>query len=98
MAKKYYWLKLQKDFFKNHHIKIIEGMANGTDYILFYMKLLVESISHEGRLRFSDRVPYNDSMLSTITDTNIDIVRSAVKIFTELDLMTLEDDGTIFMV
>lgn len=73
-------------------------MPNGKDYILFYMKLLVESISHEGKLRFSDRIPYNDDMLATITDTNIDIVRSAVKIFTELELMTMEDDGTIYMI
>jgi predicted phage replisome organizer len=97
MAKKYYWLKLQKDFFKRHDIRIIEDMPNGKDYILFYMKLLVESISHEGELRFSDTIPYNEQMLSTITHTNIDIVRSAIKIFSELHLMELMDNGTIYM-
>jgi predicted phage replisome organizer len=97
MAKKYYWLKLQKDFFKRHDIRIIEDMPNGKDYILFYMKLLVESIGHEGKLRFSETIPYNDSMLATITNTNIDIVRSAVKIFNELDLMNVMDDGTLFL-
>ena len=97
MAKKYYWLKLQKDFFKRHDIRIIEDMPNGKDYILFYMKLLVESISHEGELRFSDTIPYNEQMLSTITHTNIDIVRSAINIFSELHLMELMDNGTIFM-
>ena len=44
MAKKYYWLKLNK-IFKQHNIRIIEEMENGKDYILFYLKLLVESIS-----------------------------------------------------
>lgn len=96
-SKKYYWLKLQKDFFKRHDIRIIEEMPNGKDYILFYMKLLVESISHEGHLRFSEAIPYNEEMLSTITHTNIDIVRSAVKIFTELNLMNFLDDGTLYM-
>ena len=97
MAKKYYWLKLQKDFFKRHDIRIIEDMPNGKDYILFYMKLLVESISHEGELRFNETIPYNEQMLSTITNTNIDIVRSAVKIFSQLHLMDYFDDGTFFM-
>jgi len=97
MQKKYYWLKLQRDFFKRHDIRIIEDMPNGKDYILFYMKLLVESISHEGRLRFNETIPYNDSMLATITHTNIDIVRTAVKIFDELDLMSVLDDGTLYM-
>ena len=36
-------------------------------------------------------------MLSTITDTNIDVVRSAIKVFTELNMMSVLDDGTIYM-
>lgn len=95
--KKYYWLKLQKDFFKRHDTRIIESMDNGKDYILFYLKLLVESIDHEGNLRFSESIPYNDKMLATITNTNVDIVRSAVKIFSELGLMQTLDDETLYM-
>lgn len=96
-TKKYYWLKLKRDFFKRHDIKIIESMENGKDYVLFYLKLLLESVDHEGELRFSETVPYNDKMLATITDTNIDIVRSAVKIFSELGMMDRFDDGTLYM-
>lgn len=96
-AKKFYWIKLQKDFFKRHDIKVIEAMPNGKDYILFYLKLLVESVSHNGNLRFSDTIPYNVEMISAITNTNIDIVRSATKIFTELNLMDMLDDQTIYM-
>ena len=94
---KYYWLKLKKDFFKRHDMKIVEALPNGKDYILFYLKLLCESLDHNGSLRFSDLVPYNETMLSAITNTNVDIVRSAVKLFTELGMMKVLDDGTIFM-
>ena len=97
MEKKYYWLKLKRDFFKRHDIRIIEEMPNGKDYILFYLKLLCESVDHEGELRFSESIPYSDVMLSTITNTNIDIVRSAIKAFTQLEMMEVLDDGTIFM-
>ncbi len=44
--KKFYWLKLNKDFFKRHDIRIIEDMENGKEYVLFYMKLLLESVDH----------------------------------------------------
>ena len=94
---KYYWLKLKRDFFKRHDIRIVEGMPNGKEYILFYLKLLCESVDHEGSLRFSDQIPYNEDMLAIITNTNVDIVRSAVKVFTELKMMEILDDGTIFM-
>ena len=95
--KKYYWLKLKKDFFKRHDIKIIESMENGKDYVLFYLKLLCESVDHDGSLRFSETIPYDDKMLATITGTNIDIVRSAMKVFTSLQMVEILDDQTIFM-
>lgn len=95
--KRYYWLKLDKDFFKRHDIKIVESMKNGKDYILFYLKLLCESTSHEGYLRFSPTIPYSEDMLATVTDTNIDVVRSAIKIFTTLGMMRVMDDGTLYL-
>lgn len=95
--KKYYWLKLKRDFFKRHDIQIIESMPNGKDYVLFYLKLLVESVDHEGGLRFNDTIPYNETMLSTVTNTNIDIVRSAMKLFEDLKMIEILDDSTIYM-
>lgn len=95
--KKYYWLKLDKNFFKRHDIRIIEAMPNGKDYVLFYLKLLVESVSHDGKLRFSDAIPYDENMLSTITNTNVDVVRAAIKVFTQLQMIEIMDDKTVFM-
>lgn len=95
--KKYYWLKLKRDFFKRHDIRIIESLPNGKDYLLFYLKLLVESIDHDGDLRFNDTVPYDENMLSIITDTNIDVVRVALRTFEKLDMVSVLEDKTIFM-
>ena len=94
---KFYWLKLDKDFFKRHDIKIIESMPKGKDYILFYLKLLCESLDHEGNLRFNDQIPYNEDMLATITSTDPDTVRSAIQVFSNLKMIEILDDGTYFM-
>lgn len=94
---KFYWLKLKRDFFKRHDIRIIEAMPNGKDYILFYLKLLLESIDHEGKLRFSETIPYNEQMLSVITNTNVDVVKSAMDVFIELQMIEVKDDKTIYM-
>ena len=72
-------------------------MPNGKDYVLFYLTLLLESLTHDGQLRFSETIPYNEDMLSVITDTNIDIVRSAMKILQELKMVEILDDKTIYM-
>lgn len=92
-----YWMKLKRDFFKRHDIQVIEAMPNGKDYVLFYLKLLCESLDHEGNLRFSDTIPYNEEMLSAITHTNVDIVRGAMKVLISLGLVELFDDKTIYM-
>ena len=97
MEKKRYWLKLDKDFLKSPQIKIIKNMPNGKDYIIFYLSLLLESIETIGHLRFSNLVPYNEEMLSSVTDTNVDVVRTAMKLFLELGLVEILDDGTIYM-
>lgn len=95
--RKKYWLKLDKDFLKSPQMKVIKNMPNGKDYIIFYLSLMLESVESVGHLRFTSLVPYNAEMLSSVTDTNIDVVNTAIKLFCELGMMQIFDDGTIFM-
>ena len=95
--KRYFWLKLDKDFFTRADIRVIEGMPNGKEYVYFYIKLLCESTSHGGNLRFSEEVAYTEEMLASVTNTNIDIVRSALKVLQQLRLVVIGEDLTIHM-
>jgi len=97
MGKDYTWIKLNKDFFKSAEIKLLESQPNGKEYCLFYLKLMCESIEHNGELRFNDLIPYDEQMLSTITNTNIDIVRNACKVLNALKLVEILNDGTLFI-
>lgn len=93
---KLYFLKLPKDFFDKYYVKIIEGMPNGKDYLIMLLKLMCESISHGGYLRFSEEVAYTPEMIASVTNTNIDIVRSGLKVFKDLHLMTDTPSGTMY--
>ena len=84
-TKKYYWLRLRKDFFKRHDIRILEAMPNGKEYALFYLKMLAESIDHEGALRFSDTMPYSTEMLATIANTSPEIAEGAIEALINLE-------------
>ena len=95
--KKKYWLKIEKGFLNSSHIKVIKNMPNGKDYIIFYLAIMLESTGTEGHLRFNELVPYNEEMLASVTDTNVDIVRTAMKIFQGLGLISILQDGTIFL-
>ena len=98
MSKRYYWLKLNENFFEKEEVQIIEGMPNGEKYINFYLKLLLKSISSEGKLMFRSVIPYTPEMLATITRTDIDTVRVATDLFIKLGLMSKLSDGALFMV
>lgn len=95
--KRYFWLRLKRDFFKRHDIRILESMENGKEYVLFYLKLLTESIDHEGELRFSDKIPYTREMLATITNTSPEIADCALDALFELDMIHISDDGTYIL-
>lgn len=97
MEHKFYWLKVKKDFFKRHDIRIIESLPNGKEISLFYFKLMLESVDHDGELRFSQKVPYSPEMLSTITYTDLEIVREALETLSEYGMIEITPDKTIII-
>lgn len=50
MAKRYYWLKLPKDFFEDKAIKKLRQIAGGDTYTIIYLKLLLKSMEDDGKL------------------------------------------------
>ena len=50
--KRYFWLKLHKDFFKRKEIKRLRKIAGGDTYTIIYMEMLLRSIIDEGKLFF----------------------------------------------
>lgn len=94
---KFYWLKLKKDFFKRHDIRIIESMPQGHVSVLFYLKLMLESVDHEGELRFSNKVPYSAEMLATITETDVEVVKESLERLQTFGMIEITQDGTIII-
>ena len=50
MAKRYYWLKLPKDFFEDKTIKRLRKIAGGDTYTIIYLKMLLKSMEDDGKL------------------------------------------------
>ena len=50
--KRYYWLKLMKDFFTNPKIKKLRKLAGGDTFTIIYLKLQLLSLDNEGVLIF----------------------------------------------
>lgn len=100
MTKRYYWLKLNENFFEEDTIAWLEEQENGKDYVLFYLKLALRSLQDDGSLvRYVGEklIPYDIKSLAKVTNTPIDTVAVAMKVFIEIGLIAQLETGEIYM-
>jgi predicted phage replisome organizer len=95
--KKYYYLKLKDNFFESDAMLVLESMQDGYLYSNILLKLYLRSLKNRGKLMFSEKIPYNASILAKITRHSVGVVEKALKIFTELELIEVLSDGAIYM-
>lgn len=91
-----HFLKLPADFFQSHRMRILEAMPNGGAHELLYLKLMAESVSHNGYLRYSEDIPYDARMIGAITGTSEEEAAEALKAFECLGLLEWTEDGSMF--
>ena len=51
-AKKYYWLKLKENFFRDKEIKKLRRIAGGDTLTIIYLKMMLSSLRENGRLHY----------------------------------------------
>ena len=98
--KKYYWLKLNENFFEDDTVAWIEEQENGKDYIIFYLKLCLKSLTDDGYLiRYVGEklIPYDVKALSKLTNTDYDTVRVAMNLFLEVGIISQLDSGELYL-
>lgn len=98
--RRYYWLKLQENFFEDDTIDYIESQENGEKYVLFYLKLCLKALKNEGKLiRYVGELllPYDAGGIAKLTKTDIDIVRSALILFDNIGLIKRLETGEIYL-
>lgn len=96
-VKKYYYLKLKDNFFDSDEIIILESMQDGYLYSNILLKLYLRSMKNDGRLMFNERIPFNSTMLAQVTRHSVGNIEKAVKVFQELGLIDVMDNGAIYM-
>jgi predicted phage replisome organizer/uncharacterized phage protein (TIGR02220 family) len=95
--KKYYYLKLKDNFFDSDSMIVLESMPDGYLYSNILLKLYLRSLKNEGKLMFNDRIPYNSTILAQVVRHNVGVIEKALKIFKELDLIEIMDNGAIYI-
>jgi len=95
--KKYYYLKLKDNFFDSDELMVLESLPDGYMYSNILLKLYLRGLKNDGKLMVNERIPYNSTMLATVTRHPVAVVEKAIKIFIDLGLIEVMENGAIYL-
>ena len=93
MAKRYYWLKLPDDFFRQKPIKKLRKIAGGDTYTVIYLKMLLVAIKQDCRLYFDGVEEDFCTELALDLDEDLDNVKVTVSFLLSQGLMVKDDEA-----
>lgn len=92
MGKRYYWLKLQEDFFSCPQIKKLRRIAGGDTFTIIYLKMQLLSVKNGGVIEYQGIEPSFEEELSLIMDEDLDNVKITVGFLLTQGLLETSDD------
>lgn len=95
--KRYYWLKLKEDFFRNKQIKKLRKIAGGDTYVIIYLKMQLESLKTNGCLYYDGVEDDFCSELALDLDEDVENVKMTVLFLMNHDLLEQREEDSYFM-
>ena len=95
--KRYFWLKLHKDFFQRKEIKRLRKIAGGDTYTIIYLKMLLRSIMSDGKLYFDGLEDDFSSELALDLDENEENVQITVQYLLKSGLLKMRSDEEYYL-
>ena len=89
--KRYFWIKLKKDFFQSKEMKMLRRIAGGAIYTIIYQKLLLISMADEGRIFYEGIAENLAEELSLIIDESAEDIHVAITLLAKMGLISASD-------
>ena len=90
--KRYYWLKLPKDFFERKEVKLLRKLENGALYVLIYQKILLSALETDGEIYFDHLTDTPEEELALSINEEVEDVRNVLKFLLDKQLVTFSED------
>ena len=100
MAGRYYWLKLNENFFESDVVEWLEDQENGEKYVLLYLKLCLKSLKTDGvlvRQVGKMTIQHTAESIAKQTQFDVEIVESALALFEQIGLIEKNDKGESYL-
>lgn len=87
MNKKYYWLRLKENFFKDKRIKKLRSIAGGDTYTIIYLKMQLLSLQDEGYLYFEKIEETFEEELALEIDEDVENIKVVINFLKSTNLL-----------
>lgn len=87
MEKKYYWLKLKEDFFRDLKIKKLRKIAGGDTYTIIYLKMQLLSLKNQGILEYTKVENSFEEEIALAIDEDVENVAVTIAYLTQNGLL-----------
>lgn len=94
--KRFYWLKLQTDFFRQKEIKKLRAIAGGDTYTVIYLKMLLSALESGGKLYYEGIDDDFESELALSLDEEVENVKVTVAFLLRTGLMVSSEDRDVY--
>lgn len=95
--KRYYWLKLQDDFFDSKRIKKLRKLASGDTFTIIYLKMQLLAMKRDGVLEYTGLEDSFSKELALDLDEDEDNVAVTVAYLLSCGLLETSDDREYFV-
>ena len=92
MAKKFFWLKIQEDFYRQKEIKFLRQLDRGATYIIIYQKMLISSLKNGNKLYYDNFKDTFEEELALLIDEDVKDVKYTIDFLKKANLIESESD------
>lgn len=94
--KRYFWIKLNENFFNLDTVDFLFSQKNGCEYIVLYLKLLLQTKNTDGDMATKIgemTIPYDAEKIARDTKFSVDTVLVGLELFKKLGMIVEKDNG-----
>ena len=92
MAKKFFWLKIQEDFYRQKEIKFLRQLDRGATYIIIYQKMLISSLKNGNKLYYDNFKDTFEEELALLIDEDVKDVKYTIDFLKKANLIESESE------
>lgn len=93
-VKRFFWLKLKEDFFKQKEIKLLRKIAGGDTHTIIYLKILLLSLKNNGKVYFEGVTDNFFEEIALEIDEDIENVAICMKFLEQKGLLIYDTEDS----